>query len=98
MNAFCPECETELDPTTGICPACRWDPEFSLGYTTVRTPRDTEGSITDRYRGTAYDLSMQFEDAVHVESNVSRGRMFVILGLVAGAVLYGVVLTTMANM
>jgi hypothetical protein len=97
MNAFCPECETELEPTTGICPACRWDPEFSLGYSTVRTPRTLEGSITDRYRGTPYDMSMQFQEAVHVESSVSRGRMFVILGLVIGAVLYGVVLTSMAH-
>jgi hypothetical protein len=97
MNAYCPECETELDPTTGICPACRWDPEFSLGYSTVRTPINAEGSITERYRGTPYDLSMQFEDAMHAESSISRGRMFVILGLVIGAVVYGVVLTTMAN-
>ena len=36
MNAYCPECETELDITTGICPACRWDPMAARPDTEVR--------------------------------------------------------------
>jgi hypothetical protein len=97
MYAYCPECETELDATSGICPACRWDPDVSKGYNTVRRPRTEEGSITERYRGTAYDASVQVAQAVHVEAGVSRGRVFVILGLVVGIVVYGVVLTSMAH-
>ena len=97
MNAYCPECETELDPTTGICPACRWDSDFSKGYSTVRRSGPDQGSISDRYRGTAYDSSVQFAQVVHAESSVSRGRTFVIVGLVVGIVLYGVVLTSMVR-
>ena len=98
MNAYCPECETELDPTSGICPACRWDPDFTNGYTAVRRASVMEGSITDRYRGTAYDTSVQFSDVVHVDTSVSRGRMFVVVGLVVGVVLYGLVLTSVVNL
>jgi hypothetical protein len=97
MSAYCPECETDLDPTTGTCPACRWDPDVAQGYRTVRRPRTDEGSITDRYRGTAYDSSVQLAEVVHVAPTVSRGRVFVVIGLVIGIVVYGVVLTSMAQ-
>lgn len=97
MNAYCPECETELDPTSGTCPACRWDPDVAHGYSTVRRSRTDEGSITDRYRGTAYDSTVQLAEMAHVESAVSRARVFVVFGLVVGIVLYGVVLSSMAS-
>ena len=97
MNAYCPECETELDPISGICPACRWDSGFSKGYSTVRTSQANEGSISDRYRGTAYDSSVQFVEVFHRDAGVSRGRTFVIVGLVVGIVLYGLVLTSMVQ-
>jgi hypothetical protein len=97
MNAYCPECETELEPTTGVCPACRWDPEVAKGYATVRRPVTQEGSISERYRGTAYDASVQYAQAVQVEQGVSRGRIFVLMGLVIGIVVYGVVLTSMTS-
>ena len=97
MYAYCPECETELEPTSGICPACRWDAEVPDGFSTVRRTQTNEGSITERYRGTAYDASVQFTDAVRVHPGVSRGRIFVIVGLVIGLGVYGVVLTSMAH-
>jgi hypothetical protein len=94
MNAYCPECETELDVTTGICPACRWDP---LVARTVSAPRRYEEkvqamSLTERYRGTSYDISVQ---QAAVSDQVSRGRLFVVVGLVAGVVLYGGVISAM---
>ena len=98
MSAYCPECETDLDPTTGTCPACRWDPDFAHGYSTLRRSRTDEGSITERYRGTAYDSSVQFAEIAQMEPSVSRGRVFVVIGLVIGLVVYGVVLTSMAHL
>jgi hypothetical protein len=91
MNAYCPECETELDITTGICPACRWDPMVAR---TTEAPRDPEPelSLTERYRGTQYEVA----DQVAVEQHsVSRGRTFVIIGLVATVALYGGAISTM---
>ena len=46
MSAYCPECETDLDPTTGTCPACRWDPDFAHGYSTLRRSRTGYGVLT----------------------------------------------------
>lgn len=94
MNAYCPECETELDVTTGICPACRWDPHMAR---TVSAPLRYEEkaqtmSLTERYRGTSYDISIQ---QAAVGDQVSRGRLFVVVGLVAGVVLYGGVISAM---
>jgi hypothetical protein len=97
MNAYCPECETELEPNSGVCPACRWDSGFSKGSGVVRTSRTTEGSISDRYRGTAYDSTVQFTQVVDPDAGVSRGRTFVIVGLVVGVVLYGLVLSSMVQ-
>ena len=91
MNAYCPECETELDVTTGICPACRWDP---MVVQTVVAPRASEPelSLTERYRGTRFDVSEQVALEDH---SVSRGRAFVIIALVAGVFLYGGVISAM---
>jgi hypothetical protein len=92
MNAYCPDCETELDQATGICPACRWDPVIAQ---TVAAPRFQEAqlSLTERYRGTAYDISL--EQATMQHTGVSRGRAFVLLALLAGVALYGVIIGAM---
>ena len=94
MNAYCPECETDLDPSTGICPACRWDPLISTSLRSVRIEPDAGMSLTERYRGTPYDLSLQSEMAGS-HASVSRGRVFVIAGLVAAATIYGLMLSVM---
>ena len=91
MNAYCPECETELDQEAGICPACRWDPY-------IVAPKPTkiaklEGSISERYRGTPYDS--QWQEAVASSSSVSRGRVFVITAMLAVAGFYGVILAVL---
>jgi hypothetical protein len=92
MNSYCPECETELDLTTGICPACRSDPMAARAVVTTRT-EEPEMSLTERYRGTQYDVTL--EQAMDDHANVSRGRSFVIVALVAGVVLYGGVMSAM---
>jgi hypothetical protein len=93
MNAYCPECETELDVATGICPACRWDP---MMVRPTITPADVEPemSLTERYRGTRYDISLE-QLAMNQRSGVSRGRAFVIMTLVAAVALYGAVIGAM---
>jgi len=94
MNAYCPECETDLDRFTGICPACRWDPLLSTDVRTVKTTKPAEMSLTERYRGTPYDFSLQSEAATQ-HSGVSRGRVLVVVGLITGVALYGIVLSLM---
>lgn len=92
MNAYCPECETELDITTGICPACRWDPMVARTVVTPRHEADHEMTLTERYRGTRFDVSSQVAMEDHQSS---RGRAFVAVSLVAGVLLYGGVMNAM---
>lgn len=92
MSAYCPECETDLDQATGICPACRWDPAIAASSRQVRPP-ETGLSLTERYRGTQYDVSAG--DTFVRRDGVSRGRSFVIVSLLAGVALYGVVIALM---
>ena len=87
MNAYCPDCETELDQSTGICPACRWDPLLSSAQQPAR-PAEPEMSLTERYRGTQYDVRLEVASGGF--PGVTRGRVFVIVGLLAAAGLYGV--------
>jgi predicted ATP-dependent serine protease len=94
MNDYCPECETDLDRATGICPACRWDPLIATDVRTLKTTKPQDMSLTERYRGTPWDVSPQFEMA-HAQAGISKGRALVIFGLVSGAVLYGLVLSLM---
>ncbi len=91
MNAYCPECETELDVTTGICPACRWDP--MVARAAVARDSEPEMSLTERYRGVSFDIAEQ--QAAMESHSVSRGRAFVLVALVAGVVLYGGVMSAM---
>lgn len=93
MSAYCPECETDLDQSTGICPACRWDPVVAATTRTVRAP-ESDLSLTERYRGTRNDVS---QDATFQRSGVSRGRAFVIVALAAAVVLYGAVMMLMVG-
>lgn len=98
MNAYCPECETDLDEATGICPACRWDPQGAVESSGVRISRMapvSELSLTERYRGTAYDLSMLSGAIGEPRTGVSRARTLVIIGLAGAVVLYGAIFTLM---
>ena len=94
MNAYCPECETELDVTTGICPACRWDPMTVRTLAAAEPEPERALSLTERYRGTRFDISLE-QAAMDERSHVSRGRAFVVVGLVAAVALYGGVLSAM---
>jgi len=89
MNAYCPDCETELDQRTGICPACRWDP-YAASLRSTAQPRAPEMSLTERYRGTQYDLHAEFVDD-RLASD-SRGRAFVLIGLAAASGLSAITL------
>jgi hypothetical protein len=89
MNAYCPDCETELDQATGICPACRWDPLLGTAAAPVASSQP-QASLTEQYRGTEFDMSSQL--VASRNGNVSRGRTFVIIGLLVAAGLYGIVL------
>ena len=93
MSAYCPECETDLDQATGICPACRWDPIVAAAAVQPAEAPAPELSLTERYRGTNFDVTVQQADAG--PSGVSRGRFFVLISLVVGVALYGVTLTLM---
>jgi hypothetical protein len=89
MNAYCPQCETELDQTTGICPACRWDP-----YSAASQAAPVSGpvaSLSERYRGTPYDASWDAAVARH-STGISRGRVIVVGGLLGVVGFYGVIL------
>jgi hypothetical protein len=100
MNAYCPECETDLDPGTGICPACRWDPLMSPGTLTRRNVRPAEMSLSERYRGTPYGLAIEsdvFGEGAQASVGVSKGRVLVIAGLVLSVGIYGVVLAAMGS-
>ena len=91
MNAYCPDCETELDQSTGICPACRWDPLLSTAQPSIE-PAESTMSLTERYRGTEYDMQARYVASGAATRGVSRGRTFVVVGLLAIAGLY--VITT----
>ena len=96
MNAYCPQCETDLDQATGICPACRWDPAAAARAAQILQAAQDDGpqlSLTERYRGTRFDHSVG-QVAVS-DSGVSRGRAFVAVALIAGVGLYGVVMSAM---
>ena len=100
MNAYCPECETDLDPGTGICPACRWDPLLSPGVRTLRNTKPADMSLSERYRGTPYGLAVEsdvFGAPAQASAGVSRCRLLVIAGLVLSVGVYGAVLAAMGS-
>ena len=93
MNAYCPDCETELDQATGICPACRWDPMVAK---TIAVPQEKEPemSLTERYRGTTYDVAME-QLASYERASNSRGRAFILISLAVGVGLYALVISSL---
>jgi hypothetical protein len=95
MNTYCPECETELDQSTGVCPACRWDP-YLIAPKPTKVAK-SEGSIAERYRGTPYDSQWQIVAADSGSSGISRARVFVITMMLAVGGFYGVILAVMGG-
>jgi hypothetical protein len=88
MYANCPDCETQLDQHSGICPACRWDPILSVepiyGY-------EPESALAERYD--VSDLVANWSTAAASRSPISRSRAVILFGLVSMATLYWVVLS-----
>jgi len=75
----CPKCETELDQTFGVCPACRWDMAVAA-QTEANEPEPDDGSFTERYRGTEYHhLMASLQEA---EDGPGRTRLMLGVGLV----------------
>ena len=98
MNAYCPECETDLDPGTGICPACRWDPLLSPGVRTLKNtkpPRCRSRSATAARPTVSPSSRTIFGAPAQASVGVSRGRIFVVAGLVLSVGVYGVALAVM---
>lgn len=93
MYAHCPDCETELDQSSGICPACRWDPILSIQQPELP---ELPTSLTERYRGS--ELDSGWSSTTVRGSTVSRGRALVILGLLGLVAMYWVVLVTIGNL
>jgi hypothetical protein len=86
---FCPHCETQLDDTTGICPACRWDP-LDVPPPAAAEP---EMSLMERYRGTQYDSQLAVAPAL-VEGQrpagpTTKARLFLLAGVLALVGIYG---------
>lgn len=73
----CPQCETELDQSSGICPACRWD---SSQRTMAPSPEAVDvSSFSDRYRGTEYEgEALPTED---VGTDTTRTRLLLLVSL-----------------
>lgn len=92
MNAYCHRCETELDQATGICPACRWDPAFAPAQA-ANQPQAPAMSLTERYRGSEYDVRANYMGDLQVEDR--RGRTFVLMGVAVAAGISALALTTL---
>ena len=92
MNPYCPDCETELDQATGICPACRSAP--SLEATRSNTLPKDDISYTERYGGT--EAQPQPLDAMPTSGD-SRDRVVVAVELLAGAGVYGVIVSVIVS-
>jgi hypothetical protein len=89
MSAFCPHCETDLDPRYGICPACFWDPA-AVPIAPAQPAPERRETIAERYRGTAYE-SLPYISSVG-ERAVPRGRLFVIAVLSGTVAFYAAVM------
>jgi len=90
MYANCPDCETALDQHSGICPACGWDPILSVQPMYGGEP---DGTHADRYSAT--DLEAGWSTTAAARAPISRSRAVVLVGLVAMAALYAIVLTVL---
>jgi hypothetical protein len=85
---FCPNCETQLDDATGICPACRWDP-LDAPPPAAAAP---DVSLMERYRGTQYDsqlaIAQQLVQRRHA-GPTTTARLFLLAGVLALVGIYG---------
>lgn len=79
----CPRCETELDPDSGHCPVCLWDPAVSE----VVVPAEPQVPYLEKYRGTQYAGASATPQRPLIA--LSRTRVLVTLGVMAVALLYG---------
>jgi hypothetical protein len=74
----CPQCETELDQASGICPACRWDAALA-SHVTATAPTEDDVSFSERYRGTEYHHLMATIN--ESEEGPGRTRLLLVVGL-----------------
>lgn len=83
----CPQCETELDAVTGVCPACLWDHSQLLTPSSVTEER--QQSYSERYRGPS--PSSQMLMVTPTETGMARGRVFVLMAIATTVLLAAVV-------
>jgi hypothetical protein len=98
MNPFCPLCETDLDPVSGACPACRWQHATVATAPAARAaPVRRPTSLTERYRGTEWDTSMHTSGTATVRSpsGIPKARLLLVVGLFAVGGIYGAIMTMM---
>ncbi|MFN8623252.1 MAG: hypothetical protein U0869_21145 [Chloroflexota bacterium] len=90
---FCPNCETQLDDATGICPACRWDP-LDVPPPAAAEP---EMSLMERYRGTQYDTQLTMAPAMAEQARhggpTAKARLILLAGVLALVAIYGGIVT-----
>lgn len=79
----CPRCETDLDATSGICPACVYDPAVDE---VVATEPEPEIPYLEKYRGTHYAEASAIPHRPLIA--LSRTRILVAIGLMAVVALY----------
>ena len=89
---FCPECETDLDEQLGVCPACRWDRSWITAE--LLSQHQSDETFSERYRGTPFDSQLTIESSA--ATGVERGRVFVIVGLLAVLVLMALLVDAFA--
>lgn len=93
MNPYCPLCETDLDPATATCPACRWQDAAVLS---VARPSAARVSLVERYRGTEWDTTASMA-AVRVQrgQGIPKGRAVLVMGVLAVGGIYGFIMAVM---
>lgn len=87
MIRSCPRCATQLDPATSICGSCLWSASY---FVRSKPPTKRDMSFAERYRGTEYEV--QQTSAAFSDTGIARGRMFVMVALVATFSLFGLVI------
>jgi hypothetical protein len=80
----CPRCDTELDPDSGICPACLYDPAKADAAVPDPTPQIP---FLEQYAGTPFAEASTPPHRPLI--TLSRTRVLVAVALMAVAVLYG---------
>lgn len=94
MNAYCPLCETDLDPRSGVCPACRWQNAAILSV--ARPGAAARMTLTERYRGTEWDSSLAGGTVtVPRHGGIPRGPAMLLVGILALGGVYGAIMAMM---